>query len=159
MRICGIEIKGSDAVTVILDLQADEEPTLFVEKYPKKIPLENDESQDSVRSFCEAFSTFVESHAIESIMVKKRHKKGNFAGGAVSFKIEGLIQLCAGVPVELYSGATIAKSNKKNRYEVPKKLNKYQLQAYLTARCAAEKLLPAPDEQKQKAQVLARLTT
>lgn len=125
MKVCGIELKANNMVLVVLN---DHE---YVETKIKKITLENDEQQDDIRQFCNEFLLFLEHHGIEKIYVKKRAKKGTFAGGAVTFKMEGLIQLNPHCEVELVSSATISAYEKKHEIVFPKTLNKYQEQAFV----------------------------
>ena len=65
--------------------------------------MNNDENQDDVRIFCNELLHFLIQHNIQKIVIKKRAKKGNFAGGAVTFKMEALIQLNPHCLVELVS--------------------------------------------------------
>jgi hypothetical protein len=126
MNICGIELKSNYAVLVVLK---DKE---FIDLKIKKIVLEDDEKQDSIRTFCNEFLLFLEKNEIEKIYIKKRAKKGTFAGGANTFKIEALIQLNPICEVNLISAQTISSFEKKNTVTFPENLKKYQEQAYLT---------------------------
>lgn len=125
MYLCGIEIKSNQVIVVVVK---DNE---FWELDEKKIELENDEDQNSIREFCNDFLIFLKKNNIEKVYIKKRAKKGTFAGGAVTFKIEGLIQLNPHCEVELVSAQTINAFKKRNEIVFPKKLNKYQQEAYL----------------------------
>lgn len=126
MNICGIELKSNYAVLVVLK---DKE---FIDLKIKKIVLEDDEKQDSIRTFCNEFLLFLEKNEIEKINIKKRAKKGAFSGGANTFKIEALIQLNPICEVNLISAQTISSFEKKNTVTFPENLKKYQEQAYLT---------------------------
>lgn len=130
MKICAIELKANNIILVVL------ENSKYVDLKIKKITLENDEKQEDIRQFCNEFLFFLEEQGIDKIVIKKRAKKGTFAGGAVTFKIEGLIQLNPKCSVELISSATINAFEKKNSIEFPTNLNKYQNQAYLMALCS-----------------------
>lgn len=125
MKTCGIELKANNMILVVLD---NEE---FIELKTKKIILEDDENQENIRSFCNEFLLFLEQNQIEKVYIKKRAKKGNFAGGAVTFKMEGLIQLNPLCQVELLSAQSLSNFEKKNEIKFPKNLKKYQEQAYL----------------------------
>ena len=129
MNICGIELKANNAVLVVLK---DNE---YIDTKIKKIILEDDEKQEDIRKFCNELLDFLQKNEIEKIFIKKRAKKGNFSGGAVTFKMEGLIQLNPLCLVELISAQTLSSFEKKNQIQFPKELNKYQEQAYLTALC------------------------
>jgi hypothetical protein len=129
MNICGIELKANNVILVVL------KDGKYLDTKIKKLILEDDEKQDDIRKFCNGFLDFLEKNKIEKIYVKKRAKKGTFAGGAVTFKIEGLIQLNPLCSVDLISSQSISTFEKKNQIEFPKELKKYQEQAYVTALC------------------------
>ncbi|CAM3961485.1 DUF3010 family protein [Arcobacter cloacae] len=128
MNICGIELKANNTILVVLNNSE------YIDTKIKKIILEDDEKQEDIRKFCNEFLDFLQKNQIEKIFIKKRAKKGAFSGGAVTFKMEGLIQLNPLCEVELISSNTISSFEKKNQIEFPKELKKYQEQAYLTAK-------------------------
>ena len=127
MNICGIELKANNVILVVLK---DNE---YIETKIKKILIEDDEKQEDIRKFCNEFLDFLQTNEIKKVFIKKRAKKGAFSGGAVTFKIEGLIQLNPFSLVELISAQSISSFEKKNQIQFPKELKKYQEQAYLTA--------------------------
>lgn len=127
MKICGIDLKASNMILTVI------ENGKFLDLKIKKIVIENDESQDDIRNFCNEFLLFLEQNEIEKVLVKKRAKKGNFSGGAVTFKMEGLIQLNPLCEVELISSQSISSYERKNEINFPKSLKKYQEGSYLTA--------------------------
>ena len=129
MNICGIELKANNAILVVL------KNSEYIEITIKKITIEDDEKQEDIRKFCNEFLDFLQKNEIEKVFIKKRAKKGTFSGGAVTFKIEGLIQLNPFCSVDLVSAQTVSTFEKKNQIEFPKELKKYQEQAYLTALC------------------------
>jgi len=126
LNICGIELKSNQLILAVI------KENEFIDLKIKKIVLEDDEKQDDIRKFCNEFLVFLEKNNIEKVYIKKRAKKGNFAGGAVTFKMEGLIQLNPLCEVELISAQSISSFEKKNIIEYPEKLMKYQEQAFLT---------------------------
>ena len=127
MNICGIELKANNVILVIVN------DNNYIETKIKKLTLEDDENQEDIRKFCNEFLDFLEKSNIEKIQIKKRAKKGTFAGGAVTFKLEGLIQLNPLCSVDLISSATLANFSKKNNIIFSENLKKYQEEAYLTA--------------------------
>ena len=127
MNICGIELKANNALLVVLKNNE------YIDTKIKKIILEDDEKQEDIRKFCNEFLDFLQKNEIEKIFIKKRAKKGAFSGGAVTFKLEGLIQLNPFCSVDLVSAQSVSTFEKKNQIEFPKELKKYQEQAYLTA--------------------------
>ena len=129
MNICGIELKANNVILVVLKNNE------YIDIKIKKIVLEDDEKQEDIRKFCNEFLDFLQKNEIEKVFIKKRAKKGAFSGGAVTFKLEGLIQLNPLCSVELISTQTVSTFEKKNQIEFPKELKKYQEQAYLAALC------------------------
>lgn len=134
MSICGIEIKGSEAIFALASLQdgTPQHQALAI----KKIALEDDDEAGNVRAFAARIGAFVREHGITRIAIKKRSKKGEFAGGPTTFKIEGVLQLLEHCEVTLLSPQTINAQHKKHDFTLPASLNKYQHEAYKTA-CAA----------------------
>lgn len=129
MNICGIELKANNVILVVL------RNSKYIETKIKKLLIEDDEKQEDIRIFCNEFLDFLQKNEIEKVFIKKRAKKGAFSGGAVTFKLEGLIQLNPFCSVDLISAQSISTFEKKNQIEFPKELKKYQEQAYLTALC------------------------
>ncbi|MDX9900179.1 MAG: DUF3010 family protein [Aliarcobacter sp.] len=129
MNICGIELKANNVILVVLKNNE------YIDIKIKKIVLEDDEKQEDIRKFCNEFLDFLQKNEIKKVFIKKRVKKGAFSGGAVTFKLEGLIQLNPLCSVDLISSQSISTFEKKNQIEFPKELKKYQEQAYLTALC------------------------
>ena len=124
MSSLGIEIKSSTCIMVLLE-SAD------VLKSEFKIDLQDPYDSESVKQFYGEVKAWVDSHAPDCVIIKKRLEKGKFAGGASSFKIEGLIQLASSAPVKLVGGPELNRLAKK--VEAMPKIKKYQEQAYLAA--------------------------
>lgn len=134
MSICGIEIKGSEAIFALASLEGG-----TLEHQPiavKKIALEDDDEAANVRAFANQVRDFIREQGITRIAIKKRSKKGEFAGGPTTFKIEGVLQLLDNCEVTLLSPQTLTAQHKKHGFELPASLNKYQHEAYKAA-CAA----------------------
>ena len=131
MTICGIEIKGSEAIIAVASL--DGQTLSHVALPTKKIALDDDDEAANVKAFAAQVKAFVQANGITRIAIKKRSKKGEFAGGPTTFKIEGVFQLLDGVEVTLLSPQTINAQNKKHSFDLPTTLNKYQHEAYKTA--------------------------
>ncbi|KRA13418.1 MULTISPECIES: DUF3010 family protein [unclassified Pseudomonas] len=131
MTLCGIEIKGSEAIIALAAL--DNQALTHVALATKKIALDDDDEAANVKAFATQVKAFVLDNGIQRIAIKKRSKKGEFAGGPTTFKIEGVFQLLEGVEVTLLSPQTINAQNKKHTFDLPATLNKYQHEAYKTA--------------------------
>lgn len=131
MKVCGIELKASEAIIAVVEQQGD--MLVHVPMVIKKLGLEDDEDAGQVRDLYKRLQALVAEHGIQRIALKKRGKKGEFAGGPVTFKIEGLLQLLDRCEVELLSPQTINAANRKHSFELPPGLNKYQHDAFLAA--------------------------
>jgi len=131
MNLCGIELKSNNAIVSVIEYVGDE--INFIETKTKKIVLENDENIDSILKYKKEMETFLSQNEIEKIAIKKRAKKGTFAGGAVTFKSEAIIQLNDICEVKFVTSQAISKYTKENVPFLPKELNKYQEQAYLSS--------------------------
>ena len=134
MTLCGIEIKGSEAIIAVASL--NNQTLTHVALATKKIALEDDDDAANVKAFAAQVKAFVQDNSIDCIAIKKRSKKGEFAGGPTTFKIEGVFQLLEGVEVTLLSPQTINAQNKKHNFDLPATLNKYQHEAFKAA-CSA----------------------
>ncbi|WP_212580521.1 DUF3010 family protein [Xanthomonas euroxanthea] len=134
MQFCGIEIKGSEAIIAIALLHDGHFSHVSAET--KRIALDGDDDAANVRSFADLIAGFMRDRKISNIAVKKRAKKGEFAGGPTTFKIEGILQLLKDCRVELISAQTIAARDRRHSFPSPASLNKYQAEAFRTA-CAA----------------------
>lgn len=131
MKICGIELKGSEALLALAGLDAGQ--PVHLATAIKKIGIEDDEDAAQVRDFAARMQAFVSEHGVTHLAIKKRSKKGDFAGGPVTFKLEGVLQLLQGCEVYLVSPQTITAQGKKHDLTPPDALNKYQHEAWKSA--------------------------
>lgn len=131
MNICGIELKSNYIIFCVVTI--DGTSIEYNDTKIKKMILEEDELQKSIFKFKENLEIFLSDNQIDTIIIKKRAKKGNFAGGVITFKIESILQLNENIAVEFISPQAITKFLKNNSIEFPEKLHKYQEQAYLSA--------------------------
>lgn len=131
MKICGIEIKSNEAIFACAAPQGLE--MAHVPLTLRKLALVDDEEAASVKTFAEQAQAFVRDNAITHLAIKKRNKKGEFAGGPVTFKIEGLLQLLSHCEVVLLSPQTISAHARKQDTPLPTTLNKYQWEAFKAA--------------------------
>jgi len=131
MNICGIELKSNNAIVSVIQL--DKDKANFVNTKTKKIILVDEENKNSLLKFQDEIDNYLEENSVNKIALKKRAKKGNFAGGAVTFKSETIIQLNTVAEVIFVTSQAITKYTKNNKVEFPEELNKYQEQAYLSS--------------------------
>ena len=104
MKVCGIELKGNNAI--IASLSGDKDDYEIIAEKVKKIGLNDTKVQEDIRSFSKAIVQFFDEMNFDKIGIKARAEKGKFAGGPMSFKMEGLIQN-TNYGVEIIHGATI----------------------------------------------------
>lgn len=129
MKYCGIELKSNEAR--IVGIESKDEDYEFIATEVKKIKLSDHKSQEAVLSFRKEFKQFFESNNFDKIGIKERGRKGKFAGGADSFKMEGILQTL-NYPIEILHSNTI-KSRIKEKVLKTEDLNKYQEEALKTA--------------------------
>lgn len=131
MRVCGIDLSGNKANLVILE--GDSSNYHHINVKPCHIDLVNDEDQAPVKLFMETIFTFFRENRIEFVGIKKRNKKGEYAGGPLGFKLEGLIQVYPNCEVKLIHPTSIAAVRRKLSPTIPAGLYQYQEDAYFTA--------------------------
>ena len=131
MRVCGCEISSKEVRLAVVFLN-DEGNVEMLRLKTTRIELADDTSQADIRSFLADLQGFAQDHDINTFVVKTRAKKGRMAGGAVSFKIETLIQLVEGCHTGFVSPVALAHFSKKNLDVYPKKLPVYLKNAFLS---------------------------
>ncbi len=131
MKICGIELKASDTILAVIEVENN--IIHYISLNLKKISIQNDENKSEIESFHETIKTFLRDNNIDKIIIKKRAKRGKFAGGTDTFKMEGIIQLNGQCDVNFTSTQAIASYKNSNAVTIPTDLLKYQEEAYLSA--------------------------
>src|SRR3546814_20731350 len=86
MPLCGVEIKGSEAIFAVVEVVDGHWEHLPIET--KRIALDDDDDAKNVRSFADLVAGFLRDNKLTEIAIKKRGKKGEFAGGPTHLKIE-----------------------------------------------------------------------
>ncbi len=119
MRICGIELTGSDAVVCLL--QKDQELFNLPDARIRKLTLKKDPTRADLQRFQADLVQFLKDYKVEKVVIKERLQKGKFAGGAISFKLEAAIQLITepGIDVALVSASQIKTILADNPLPVP----------------------------------------
>lgn len=134
MRVCGIEIKGSEAILCLMSLKDG----LFdlPDCRQSRLALSQDQQADNVRKFQFAIKKLVEDYKIEHLVIKERPQKGKFAGGAVGFKIEAALQLIDSCQTTLVSATEQKERIKRHPLPIDFKatgLKAFQETAFITA--------------------------
>lgn len=112
MRVCGVEIKGSEAMICLMEL----EDGLFQLPDCRQVrfQLSKDQETENMRKFQFVFAKFLEDYQVSQVIIKDRPQKGKFAGGAVGFKMEAAMQLIADREVIIMSGTELKEKLKRN---------------------------------------------
>jgi hypothetical protein len=138
MRVCGCEISASEVRLAVVYLN-DEGDVEMLRLKTTRIELEDDTSEADLRSCLADLQEFSREHEIDIFVIKTRAKKGRMAGGAVSFKIETLIQLVEGCQTKFVSPVALSHFAKKDLDEYPEKLPVYLKNAFLSGAYALMK--------------------
>ena len=112
MRVCGCEISAQEVRLAVVELN-DEQNVELLRIKKTRIELKDDTSEEDLRSFLAALHEFYQENKIGTFVIKTRAKKGRMAGGAVSFKIETLIQLVEGCNTRFVSPIAVSNFAKK----------------------------------------------
>jgi hypothetical protein len=131
MRVCGMELKGSEARLVLLNGTKANYAHISVK--PSKLILADGENPNEVRAFQDALYAFLRENGVEAVAIKKRAGKGEYAGGPVGFKIEAISQLYTDCRIALVPPQTIAAAMRNHPTTLPNNLRGYQEAAFETA--------------------------
>jgi hypothetical protein len=130
VRVCGCEISAQEVRLAVVHLN-DEGEVEMLRLKTTRIELGDDTSEADLRAFQTALHEFSREYQIDTFMIKTRAKKGKMAGGAVSFKIETLIQLVEGCDTKFVSPIALSNFAKKQLDAYPEKLLVYLKNAFL----------------------------
>ena len=131
MRVCGCEISAKEVRLAVVYLD-DDGSIEMLRLNTTRMELEDDTSESDLRSFLAALQEFARENEINTFSIKTRAKKGRMAGGAVSFKIETLIQLVEGCHTRFVSPVALSHFAKKEVEAYPGKLPVYMKNAFLS---------------------------
>lgn len=134
MKVCGVELKGNDAVICLMSLQ-DGFYSLH-ECRVKKLSIRDAADGEQLKKFQFDFAQLMKDYQIERVIIRERQTKGKFAGGAVGFKLEAAIQLISELDVELQNISRAKQALKHSKVNMNFKdtgLKQFQEQAFLTA--------------------------
>ncbi|MFQ6371800.1 DUF3010 family protein [Shewanella sp. YIC-542] len=111
MRVCGVELKGSEAVICMVSYKGDSYNVPECRRH--SFTLSDHEGQEAIREFHFAFHKLLEDYHVDEVAVIAREYKGKQAGSASSFKLESAIQL-GNTPVVMITPQAIRAQNKRN---------------------------------------------
>ncbi|SIQ88551.1 Protein of unknown function [Shewanella morhuae] len=115
MRVCGVELKGGEAIISLLSYEGE---TFNVPECRKvSFTVSQSATTEAIREFHFAFHKLMQDYRVDEVVIIEREQKGKLAGSATSFKLEAAIQL-GELPVSLLSPVTIKEQNKRNPPQV-----------------------------------------
>jgi hypothetical protein len=112
MRVCGIELKGNDAVLALLSLDMG----LFdiPDFRARKLDIRDAADQQQLKDFQFAMCKLIEDYKIDKLVIRQRPMKGKFAGGGVGFKLEAVLQMIPNIEVVVMTTTEIKEQLKEN---------------------------------------------
>jgi|TARA_B110000305_G_scaffold164705_1_gene182172 hypothetical protein len=133
MRVCGVELKGNDAVICLMIFEKG--LYTLLECRVKKISISDATNQQQLQKFQFDFTKLMADYQVDHVVIKERMTRGKFAGGSVSFKLEASIQLIENLNVTLLSSAKIKETLKNSHTSMnfnDTGLKQFQEQAFMT---------------------------
>ncbi len=132
---CGIDIAARRAIFVFLRQEADN--VIDVTGKQTQIKIEDEDDPRQVRRFCRKSHDLLQHFQPGRIAIVQRKKKGHFASGGTTFKLEGLLQLYPAYDITLVAPVVLRQYVKDHRPVLTPRYN-YQKNAYLLARFLLE---------------------
>ncbi len=134
MKVCGVDLKGNDAVICLMALDGGlySLPDCRV----KKLSIVDATDVEQLRKFQFDFKKLMTDYQVEHVVIRERMTKGKFAGGAVSFKLEAAIQLADDISVSILSPSKAKEIMKRSHVHMDFQdtgLKQFQEQAFMTA--------------------------
>lgn len=117
MKVCGVEIKGNEAIICLLSL--DDGVFHIPDCRARRVTLDKIDRREALQAFQREFAKLMLDYSVEKVVIRQRPMKGKFAGGAVGFKIEAAIELIAELDVQILTGLEIKTLQKHNPLPVP----------------------------------------
>ena len=134
MKICGVEIKGNDAIICLLSLSDGvfNIPDCRV----SKVSIGDANDTQKMKDFQFSFAKLMEDYQVDKVVIRQRQTKGKFAGGGFGFKLEAAIQLIDGLDVVVVAPTQIKENLKRHPLLMKFKetgLKQYQEAPFTTA--------------------------
>jgi len=123
IKTLGIELKAKRAIYVAIEGTEEDFKVIDSGYYE----LQDSKDQSAIKVFHEKWMNMLNEGDFHSIAIKERISKGRFAGGALTFKMEGLIQL-SDYEIQIIHSAKL-RSKLKNHDPAFGKIHSYQEEA------------------------------
>jgi len=127
---CGIELSARRAIFVFL--RREGAATVDITGKNTQVSIEDEDDPEQVRRFYHATHAVFERMRPDRIAIIQRKKRGHFASGGTTFKLEGLLQLYPRVAVTLVAPVILRQFAKEHRPDLIPRY-RYQKNAYLLA--------------------------
>ena len=134
MKVCGVELKGNDAVICLLSL--DQGLFSLPDCRSSKLSINNANDNKQLKQFQFTFEKLMHDYQISTVVIRQRPTKGKFAGGYVGFKLEAILQLSEQFNVQLMAINEVKEALKSNELTIDFRdtgLKKFQQNAFDTA--------------------------
>lgn len=134
MKVCGVELKGNDAILCVMSKSMGLIDISHI-RVPK-ISINDAGDSEQMQRFQFTFKKLLEDYQIDRVAIKGRALKGKFAGGPVGFKLEAAIQLIDNVNCEILGSSHIKSTLAKAPMSIDFRdtgLKKFQEGAFQTA--------------------------
>ena len=133
MRILGVSLTNGYAALVVIEFEEDSWNVVDTIG-TRKVELGDHRQAAALLGFSSAIKTFINSHRIDKIVIRRCSYRGQHRSGAGAIKMEALLQLMQ-QPVVLLAPQTIGAHIKQSNIRFPPGLNAYQREAFETAYC------------------------
>lgn len=133
MKVCGVEIKGSEAIICLLS--ESDGLISILDCRVRQLNIGKNNTAAELKAFAGAFRQLMKDYKIDAVAIRERPTKGKFAGGAMGFKLEAAIQLCEEVAVDLLTPSQIKAILADNPLRIPFEstdLKAFQEPAFIT---------------------------
>lgn len=116
MRICGVEIKGTEAVVSILEYRDG----LFTipDCRARKVDFSKRNRTADLAYFQSSFAKLMVDYKVGRVVIKERTLTGKFSGGGLGFKMEAAMQLIDDLDVQTISIQALKAILKRNPVSV-----------------------------------------
>jgi hypothetical protein len=113
MKVCGVELKGSDAIICLVSLK---DGLYAIHEFRvNRLTISDDTDNQQLRKFQFDFAKLMEDYQVDHVVVRERMTRGKFVGGSVGFKLEAALQLADGIEISLLSPSKIKDIVKNSR--------------------------------------------
>ncbi len=111
MISAGLLLKGN--VVRIVTLAGTRNEHRQIAPRVNKFEFGADPDQDAVEAFCHAFQAFCADYAIDIVIINRRATSGQGAGGAATFRSEGILLTICPCPIKFVHPATIRATDRR----------------------------------------------